>query len=93
MGRSGGNGDGDEGGETGTGKGTGRKRQGGTKEARGGRWGQKPDEDGQMERRGLLGALRGSRNRIPFPATTAYLYPELSQAHPQTITYFHSQTS
>jgi hypothetical protein len=62
-----------------------------TKEARGGSGGK-----GQMRMdrwRGLLGALRGSRNRIPFPATTAYLYPELSQAHPQTITYFHSQTS
>ena len=67
------------------------KGRGGTKEARGGSGGK-----GQMRMdrwRGLLGALRGSRNPIPFPATTAYLYPELSQAHPQTITYFHSQTS
>ena len=68
----------------------GRKRQG-DERGKGWKWGQRPDEDRQM--RGLLGALRGSRNRIPFPATTAYLYPELSQAHPQTITYFHSQTS
>jgi hypothetical protein len=34
----------------GTGKGTGRKRQGGDERGKGGKWGQRPDEDVQMER-------------------------------------------
>jgi hypothetical protein len=53
------------GGEEGMKQGQERGRTGkgrGTKEVRGGRWGQRPDEDGEMERRGLLGALRVSKS-------------------------------
>lgn len=57
----------------------------GDERGKGGKWGQRPDEDERP--------FGSSERVIPFPATTAYLYPELSQAHPQTFAHFHSQTS